>query len=94
MVKVSASGLFAVGTGFRACSEVSGGFGSLCGPVIEGGSGAHYLSIFSGTDFIQQRLESLRDLRLDGGKCARAEFSSVFVEQCGGLLWVLKNRHR
>ena len=29
MVEVSASGLFAEGTGFRACSEVSGGLGSL-----------------------------------------------------------------
>ena len=77
MGEVSASGLFAKGTGFRVCSEASGGLGSLCGPAIGGGSDAHYLSIFSGTDFIQQRLESLRDLRLDGGKCARAEFSSV-----------------
>ena len=28
MVEVSASGLFAEGTGFRACSEASGGLGS------------------------------------------------------------------
>ena len=53
------------------------GLGSLCGPAIGEGSGAHYLSIFIGMDFIQQRLVSLRDLRLDGGKCARAEFSPV-----------------
>ena len=56
---------------------MSGGFGDLSGPAIRGGSSAHDLSIFSGTDFIKQRLESLRDLRLDGGKCAGAEFSSV-----------------
>ena len=79
MGEVSASGPFAEGTGFRACSEASGGLGSLCEPAIGGGSGPHYLSIFSGTDFIQQGLESLRDLRLDGGKCARAEFSSVLL---------------
>ena len=46
-------------------------------PAIGGGSTVHYLSIFSGTDFIQQRLESLQDLRLDGGKSARTEFSSI-----------------
>ena len=41
-------------------------------PATGGGSGAHYLSIFTGMDFMQQRLVSLQDLRLDGGKCARA----------------------
>ena len=76
-MEVPATGLFAEGTGFRACSEAKGWFSNLCGPVIAGGSGAYDLSIFSGTDFIQQRLKSLRDLRLDGDKCAIEEFSSV-----------------
>ena len=49
----------------------------MYGPAIGGGSSAHYLSIFSGTDFIKQRLENLRDLGLDGGKCAGAEISSA-----------------
>ena len=79
MVKVSASSLCAEGTGFRACLEASGGLGSLCGPAIGGSSGAHYLCIFSGMHLIQQRLESLRDFRLDGGKCAIVEFSSVML---------------
>ena len=47
----SASGLYAEGTGCRACLEARGGFGSLCEPAIGGISGAHYFSIFS---FIQQ----------------------------------------
>ena len=50
---VSPNGLFVERTGFRACSEASGGFGNLCGPAIGGSSGAHDLSIFSGTDFIK-----------------------------------------
>lgn len=62
--------------GFRVCSEASGGFGSLCRPAIGGGSGTHYLGIFSGSDFIKKRLKGLRDLRIDGSTCARAEFSS------------------
>ena len=41
-------------------------------PVTGGGSTAHYFSIFTGMDFIQQRLASLQDLRLHRGKCARA----------------------
>ena len=64
-MEVCACGLLADGTGCRVCLEASGGLGSLCGPAIGGGRDAHYLSIFSGTDFIQQRLESLQDLRID-----------------------------
>ena len=56
-MEVSATGLFAEGTGFTACSEASGGFGNLCGPAIGGGSGAHDLSIFSG------RISSSKDWR-------------------------------
>ena len=40
---VSPNGLFVERTGFKACSEASGGFGNLCGPAIGGGSGAHDL---------------------------------------------------